>query len=173
MLITQFLSSTKFYILRSKLFTILLFKRSINWKSYKCLNLLNCYCCRILDTLHSRFERQIELIGIKIFTRFYRSHRSIYPTYSNSYSRGRIYLESSFCFLKVRQSCETFIELDYILARKVLIFAMRTNVCNCSLVAQLRQIFMFFALNIKFRRFEQTLLLGQIWWIKRTCAHLT
>ena len=53
-------------------------------------------------------------------------------------------------------------QLDYVLTRKVLMFAMRIDVCNCSLVVQLYRIITFFALNIRFCRFEQTLLLRQI-----------
>ncbi len=136
--------------------TTIEFKLLIN----KCLHSQHTRRQRTRRALYSCFGRQIDLIGTKIFTRFYRSHRSIYSTYSNQYCRGRICLESSFCFLKVRQSCETSIGLNYILTRKVLMFAMRIDVCSCSLVAQLRQIFTFFALNIRFRRFEQTLLLG-------------
>jgi len=42
---------------------------------------------------------------------------------------------------------------------KVLMFAMRIDVCNCLLVTQLYQIILFFVLNIKFYRFKQTLFL--------------
>jgi len=49
-------------------------------------------------------------------------------------------------------------QLDYVLTRKVLMFAMRIDVCNCSLVVQLIQTITFFDLKVKFYRFEQSLL---------------
>ena len=55
-----------------------------------------------------------------------------------------------FCFPYIRQSCEIFIELNYILTRKILMFAMRINVCSWLLVVQLRQTITFFDLNVRF-----------------------